>query len=474
MKNNINIQLILLTILVSFSLLASSCSDDDKDDTYMVHFETNGGSAVESITLKSGSIVLRPEDPIKEGRILDAWCLDEDLEKDYLFNTIYYTTQDLRLYARWTQMHTITFETNGGAAIDAVKVKTGRTITRPTTINPSNPDLYLAGWYTDPELTNLFDFSTTITSDYTLYAKWQISVMQIVKFDVNGGTPVDDQRLPLEEFVVRHTISKANNTLVGWYLDANFTTPYDFQNTPVSSDLTLYARWEVSNSLSDFSFDSAKGMITSYKGNASKVVIPESIGGIPVKKLGKALFIDRQDVKTIYLPSSIDELEGVSENTFEDVSRTFHNCGVQDLNLFNTQLKSLPKWTFMYCSIKSLILPGTLIELQQGAFEGSAITAITFPNSVKTIGQYSFFRCVSLEKVKIGQGIEQIRDGVFAESSNLREVVIYKEQAPIPSLGQNDNPFRHTSTSLVIKVSPNLLDEYKNSWTSLSSKISNL
>lgn len=66
--------------------------------------------------------------------------------------------------------HKISFETNGGSAIDPVYVTDGETLSEPTA--PSRWGFEFGGWYCNPELTDVYDFSTPVPYDFTLYAKW--------------------------------------------------------------------------------------------------------------------------------------------------------------------------------------------------------------------------------------------------------------------------------------------------------------
>ena len=72
---------------------------------------------------------------------------------------------------------TVTFESNGGSAIDPLTVAIGGTIARPTnpTITPTgaNANGRFRNWYTDDgTFEQAFDFSGRITGDITLYADW--------------------------------------------------------------------------------------------------------------------------------------------------------------------------------------------------------------------------------------------------------------------------------------------------------------
>lgn len=74
-------------------------------------------------------------------------------------------------YNNVVKKHTVSFETNGGSAVDPVKVKDGATLTEPTA--PTKYAFRFGGWYCNPELTDPYDFSTPVPYDFTLYAKWE-------------------------------------------------------------------------------------------------------------------------------------------------------------------------------------------------------------------------------------------------------------------------------------------------------------
>jgi len=65
---------------------------------------------------------------------------------------------------------TVTFETNGGTAVEAQTVESGKTAVKPA--DPDKGGYTFAGWYADAALTQAFDFSTAITEDITVYAEW--------------------------------------------------------------------------------------------------------------------------------------------------------------------------------------------------------------------------------------------------------------------------------------------------------------
>lgn len=107
--------------------------------------------------------------------------VEEFVEDDETFSGIY-ILDDMN---QWT----VKFETNGGSSIAPKKVSNGKTATPPA--DPTRAYYAFAGWYSDSNLTQAFDFNTPISTDTTLYAKWTpspVGGMFLMTIDFNGGT----------------------------------------------------------------------------------------------------------------------------------------------------------------------------------------------------------------------------------------------------------------------------------------------
>ena len=66
--------------------------------TFIVNFNSNGGSKIESIRVKKGEKVNRPSDPFKEGYEFVGWF---NLDEEYDFNEK--VNGNLTLQAKWIQ-----------------------------------------------------------------------------------------------------------------------------------------------------------------------------------------------------------------------------------------------------------------------------------------------------------------------------------------------------------------------------------
>ena len=67
--------------------------------------------------------------------------------------------------------YTVTFK-DGETTLSTQTVDDGETATRPT--NPTKDGFDFVNWYSDSELTTVYDFTSAITGDTTLYAKWEV------------------------------------------------------------------------------------------------------------------------------------------------------------------------------------------------------------------------------------------------------------------------------------------------------------
>ena len=122
---------------------------------YTISFDSDGGSIVPPITLDYGSVVIAPINPTKEGYTFNGW--------DNLIPSTM-PSNDSNIKALWKiNKYTITFDTNGGSAIEAITLDYGSSITKPS--NPTRSGYSFIGW-------DLSIPSTMPSRDMTIKAKW--------------------------------------------------------------------------------------------------------------------------------------------------------------------------------------------------------------------------------------------------------------------------------------------------------------
>lgn len=214
-------------------------------EEHTISFNANGGTgSVDPITADSHTQVTLPSSGFsRSGWVFGGWNSSAD------GNGLHYDAggkckmpvYDLQLYAEWTSaVYTITFSTNGGSSVSTQSVEHGQTAEEPA--SPEKSGNTFAGWYLDAELTAAYDFSRTVTSDLTLYAKWT-PVGYRVTFESNGGSSVSSQEVEYGKTVTQpQNPTKSGLNFAGWYTDVQCTKLYYF-STPVTADVTLYAKW---------------------------------------------------------------------------------------------------------------------------------------------------------------------------------------------------------------------------------------
>lgn len=108
--------------------------------------------------------------PTVEGYTFDGWYADEDRTIEFDFTKP--IKSNTTVYAKWTAKdYEVSFITEHGDAPASQNVKYNGTATDPGKL--SEEGYTFIGWYTDHTCTTEFKFSTPITGDTKVYAKWE-------------------------------------------------------------------------------------------------------------------------------------------------------------------------------------------------------------------------------------------------------------------------------------------------------------
>jgi len=187
---------------------------------HAVTFDSEGVSAVTVQNIRDGGTATQPEDPTRDGYEFDGW-----FNGDTEWNFATAITAPITLTAKWTKLHTVTFDSDGGSAVTVQTIRNGNTVTKPADPTkawvataglylgtpPSTGNYTFNGWYNDEAL---WDFDNdAVTENITLKAQWtaDFSLTRI-------------ESVPANDVAAAFTYANANSTGVEEYallLDAN-------------------------------------------------------------------------------------------------------------------------------------------------------------------------------------------------------------------------------------------------------------
>lgn len=153
--------------------------------------------------------------------------------------------------ATWTvKSYTVTFDVQGhGTAPKAQTVDYGKKAATPKA--PTESGYAFGGWYQDPACKQEFKFSTKITGDITLYAKWDEAYT--LTFHTNGGNTIKSINAAKGSTVdlAKYKPSRSGYYFVGWYRtkDLKSGTQVSWQHmTDTYADsegvIHVYAKWK--------------------------------------------------------------------------------------------------------------------------------------------------------------------------------------------------------------------------------------
>lgn len=226
-------------IVCLLALNLMSCEDDNKQEVvyYTVDFDSTGGSAVESQSIKRFDQIVKPENPTKEEYSFAYWSQDAEGGQAYDFEKPVF--KNMVLYAYWTpEFYMVTFDTQGGSSIDPVKVKALQAVEKPE--DPTKENARFIEWSLDEQGSNPYDFSTPVEYDLTLYAQWGKATNTVI-FDTDGGSTIESVEVAYNQTVSKPIDpTKEFNEFLGWYMGSS---EFDFA-TPIQRDVTLTAKWK--------------------------------------------------------------------------------------------------------------------------------------------------------------------------------------------------------------------------------------
>lgn len=296
-------------------------------------------------------------------------------------------------------------------------------------------------------------------------------VYYTVTFDSDGGSDVPAQTVESGKTAVEpRSPTKQGHNFVAWY---NGNTEFNFK-TPVTSDLTLKAKWTPTDSpddgegRGDNDSDTGEGSEqddTIGSGNttnpdnkddgdiddtpATCEVSASQLGTLTSADLAKDEFGDTYTIRLVGAWTEEElrllrlKLKDIPDSKHITLDMT-HTTGITKLYDAATPEES----TFYECiALTAVLLPNTLKTISEFAFGGTSLVNIVIPDSVETIDDAAFLWCSSLENVMIGNGVKSIGLNPFAVCASLKSITVSSDN---PSYYSKNNCLIETATKTLV------------------------
>lgn len=205
---------------------------------------------------------------------------------------------------------------------------------------------------------------------------------------------------------------------------------------------------------------SSEAKITDYVGSGGDVVVPNTLGGVPVTVIGQESFRANDTIQSVTLPSTIRQIDsgafrdtsnlrsinlpsGLTEISYQcfggsgltsvtmpdsvttlDMSAFAYCKNLQSVHI-SANVTKIPMDCFKECSaLQSVEIPSKVTMLETSCFKGTAIQEITIPSSVTAIGKFAFEDCKNLQSVTLSYGLKEIYGYSFYHCTSLKSIYL--------------------------------------------------
>lgn len=221
--------------VLALGLFATACAESEPPAAYFTISYVTETEEIPSVRTTAGSKIYPPEDPVRDGYRFRGWLSDGE---PFTFGVM--PERDLTLYADWTKLYKLSFDTGEGAEpVEAQYYEAGEAIELPAP--PTRAHYLFDGWLLDGAM---FGATAMPDEDLRLTAAWSRGVT--ITFITNSA----DYTVPSILARAGEAVEAPKVERKGYHLNCWRTAAqeeYAFTVMP-DEDLTLYADWlELSN-----------------------------------------------------------------------------------------------------------------------------------------------------------------------------------------------------------------------------------
>lgn len=199
-----------------------------------------------------------------------------------------------------------------------------------------------------------------------------------------------------------------------------------------------------------------------------RIIIPDTFDNLPILAIGYQAFLN-SEISEVILPSNLKaifayafcqcsnlnsvefgkNLEEIrdyafSETNIEKISvpdsvneigeYCFARCDNLVEVILSDTITNIPVGLFIDDSnLKNIKFPSSLVSIDDDSFRGTGFESLILPDSVQTIGEWTFSHMNNIKEFAIPDNVSEIGDGVLANCESLEKVTVGKNIGHIPN-----------------------------------------
>lgn len=172
-----------------------------------------------------------------------------------------------------------------------------------------------------------------------------------------------------------------------------------------------------------YTISDGEAAIVKYIGEEQNIVIPETLGGVPVTEV---VALNNSNIISIQIPACIKQLnfnvlyfqDNLEMYIVDEQNSVYSSIDGVLLNKEQTELIRCPSGKKGIYTV-----PDSVVTIQAEAFSSCKyLTEIILPKRLQLLGGGAFVNCKSLERIEIPSGVTEIYDYTFFECTNLKDV----------------------------------------------------
>ena len=389
-------------------------------NSYVITFDSRGGSEVTGLRIKEGQLFTMPEDPTLQDHNFAGWYLDTAYTTP--FTTDYKITKNITVYAKWVEVDSTTYFVRQGSVITSITDagKSAANIVLPETIDGVKITA-LGDNLFDGNL-NLNKITFPANSSYTTIGKEAFKGcknLKEIRF-INGITTIGEGafmnctsltsvNLPTELSTISKNLFKGCSSLK--YANLQYVKVDAIGEGAYYGCSSLLGPIKIYSDIKTIGAEAFRGC-----SSVSAFDIEEG-----VESIGDRAFYNCKAIKSINIPDSVTSFGAY----------VFYNCESATTAYLGKGITAIPDYTFYGAKaldVLTLAEGNQIVSIGKSAFNGCAeLENFDIPQGVTEIKESAFEGCKDITTFVAPQGVTKIEAKTFMNAMLLKTVTLHDD-----------------------------------------------